>query len=218
MSNQKGNFLIPIGVIFLVIIVGVAVYYLGIQERNQTAPQTVSNNQAINNSQPTTSPFNNTEISNWKTYTNNKYQFSFKYPSEWTYADSSELALGQDSERRKGGYHLLLGDPNNTVSAGGGKTIIAGSISINIYNKDNYAFFSEDLSDYHKDGKAKTINVTGLDIQEVHHTACPTNEDCISVIFKKGGNVFNFDTWVWSERYNDLDIIYKTISTLKFTN
>lgn len=163
-----------------------------------------------------------TETATWKTYTNTKIGFSFKYPKEWVYEDSSDLGLGVATEERKSGYQLLLGNPNRTTSAGPGKTVIAGSVSVTVYNKENYAYYKEDLS-YYTDGSNKKTskkdsNINGLIVEEIHHQNCPTNDDCISVGFKNDGNVFIFDTWVWNQRYKDLDTIYKILSTLKFTN
>ena len=95
--------------------------------------------------------------------------------------------------------------------------MIAGSIEIDIYNKDNYAYYSDNLTNYYKDPiSTKTVAVNGLDILEVHHTVCPTNKDCISVMFKKGGNVFVFNSLVWTERLKDLDTIYQILSTFIF--
>jgi hypothetical protein len=154
------------------------------------------------------------DTASWKTYINNEYQFSFKYPPIWTSEDSSDLGLGRASEMRKGGYQMFLGNPAKIVSAGNGRTMIAGSIEIDIYNKDNYAYYSDNLNDYYKDPiSTKTVAVNGLNILEVHHTVCPTNKDCISVMFKKGGNVFVFYSLVWTERLKDLDTIYQILST-----
>ncbi len=212
--------LILVGIL-VITLVGGGAYYFG----SQKPPVQPQNPIVISSPTPTTSPTDasgvpngTAETANWKTYTNNKYQFSFKYPPVWTYADSSNLGLGEASEARKGGYRILLGDPARTVSAGNGKTIIMGSIDLKIHNKENDAFYYDNLSDYYKNPTStKNTVINGLSISEIHHTACSTNNDCISVLFKKGGNIFIFDTWVWTERLKDLDTIYQILSTFKFT-
>lgn len=221
-NNQKGfaPFLILVAILVVSGLV-VGAYYFA-KSQSAKSEVTPSPNPVVTSKTPQSTPLPSPtdEIANWKTYTNSKYRFSFKYPSQWIYEESSDLGLGEDSERRKSGYHILLGDPNVKVSAGGGKTIIAGSVDIHVYNKENYAYYTDNLDEYYKvinkKPTRKTTNVNGLTIEEVHHGSCITSDDCISVIFKKDANVFNFDTWVWVERYKDLETIYQILSTFKF--
>lgn len=69
-SHQKGNFLIALGVILSLIILGVVGYFF---ITNSSKSDTSSN------SQPSTPA----EISKWKTYTNNYYNFKLDIPSNW---------------------------------------------------------------------------------------------------------------------------------------
>ncbi|MDP3973913.1 MAG: hypothetical protein Q8P92_03710 [Candidatus Daviesbacteria bacterium] len=71
-SNQKGNFLLIIGLVVLVLVVGAGGYFLYQKQVNKpvTTPQT---------SQVTPSPIPD-ETANWKTYSNSSLGFSFSYP------------------------------------------------------------------------------------------------------------------------------------------
>ena len=75
-ANQRGNFLLIIGVIVLILVIGAGGYFL---YQKQTSKPT--NSSQI--SPPTTSPTLD-ETANWKTYTNAKYGYSFKYPPKLT--------------------------------------------------------------------------------------------------------------------------------------
>ncbi len=223
-TNDSKQIFIVLGTITIFLIASI----ISFMPSDSTTSSAVSNElrsnktSTVNNKQPmpqiTATTSKTVSTLNWKTYTNNKYSFSFRYPSVWTYADSSDLGLGEKSETRNSGYGILLGDPTKVVSAGNGKTMIAGSINLHIYNKNNYAFYSNNISDYYKNPiSTRSATIYGLNLLEVHHTACPTNNDCISVLFKNGENVFAFDTSIWTERIKDLEIIYQILSTFKST-
>lgn len=153
---------------------------------------------------------------NWKRYTNNHYNFSFAYPSISKVEDSDDLGLGKASEERKSGYHVLITDTKTTIPAGDGKQMGMPYISIDIFNKSNYAFFKDNINDYYTNSHIKNLDVNGLKVYEIHHEACPGNKDCISVGFRKDKNVFMFDTWVWDDRYGDKEIILNIIKSMRF--
>lgn len=91
--GQKGNTLIIIGLVFLMVIIGAGAYFLGaktnqVQTPNNTQPLPTSDvtqaqptNGAIQTPQPTTTTSPQNENVNWKTYQDAKKGFSFKYPS-----------------------------------------------------------------------------------------------------------------------------------------
>src|SRR5689334_5143254 len=74
--NQKGNFLIPLGIIFVILVVGIGAYYLGTKQ-NQSITQ---DGQKIITSPTPTIQYTPT-TSEWKTYKNEKWGVSIKYPS-----------------------------------------------------------------------------------------------------------------------------------------
>lgn len=82
-NNQKGIWLPIIGVTLVVIIVGVGAYYLGARKNNAITPQITSQTPTSQPSptsiaQPTTS---SVDKENLETYTNSKFNYSVKYPS-----------------------------------------------------------------------------------------------------------------------------------------
>lgn len=153
----------------------------------------------------------------WNTYINEKYKFSFKYPADWVYDDSD--SRGKDFKIPSSGYQLILG--KKTLNPGKDDPITSGPINIEIYNRENYVYFKSDLLDkYINDNivsKKETL-INNITVYEIHNTSCRARNDCISVVFEKNGNIFHIDTWVWDTRYVDLNTIYKIISTLQFEN
>lgn len=83
MSNQKGFVSILIVILIIATVVGGA-YYLGARKSASVVPTTspviTSTPQSSSVSQPTLSP-NPDETTNWKIYTNTKYNYLLKYPN-----------------------------------------------------------------------------------------------------------------------------------------
>lgn len=73
-ANQRGNFLIIIGVVLLLLIVGASAYYLG-KNKSSLLPSNQNTNPAVTST--------NNENADWKTYINTKNSYSFSYPSSW---------------------------------------------------------------------------------------------------------------------------------------
>jgi len=71
--NQKGNFLIPIGVIIVIFILIAGYYFVNSKINNQ--PNLSKNNQTSN------SNLNSTETNGWNIYTNKNYGFTLKHPN-----------------------------------------------------------------------------------------------------------------------------------------
>lgn len=73
-TKQKGNISPILGLILFIIIAGAGVYYLATKNNQvgQVPPLKTATNSAV------TAP---DETANWKTYTNEPYKISFKYPS-----------------------------------------------------------------------------------------------------------------------------------------
>ncbi len=77
-SNQRGNFLLIIGVIVIILVIGVGAYYPGTRKSSSVVP---SPNSVINFQTPQSSPASSPseKTANWKTYTDAKYRLSFQY-------------------------------------------------------------------------------------------------------------------------------------------
>lgn len=93
-KNSKLLILLILLIIFLATIIGVTVGYLLGSSKNQpivSAP-VVSPAIVISSPIPTTTP---DLTANWKTYTNEKYKFSLKYPNDWTFIDVYDSKVAQ---------------------------------------------------------------------------------------------------------------------------
>ncbi len=223
MFNQKGSLSLILGTILVIIVVGVGIYYSGIRKNTYLENHSPFNSLLTQNS--TNPDENNITLSvviptNWNSYSNSKYRFSFQYPAEWVYDDTSTAALGVGSEKLRSGYHIILGpknDINNTNDPESSDPKTSGPISIHINNLENYAFYSSNLGSYFPEPSSKeTIKLPNLTVYTIHHKACPNNIDCLSVILKKEENIFIFDLWDWENRYKDLNTVYQIITSLKF--
>lgn len=96
--NQKGNFLIPITLIFLILVIGIGAYYLGTQKsrtlvNDQQSQLTPSLTQpaSINN---VIDDWNVLTTEDWKSYYNNDLKFSIKYPKDWFLVPGSWKRIG----------------------------------------------------------------------------------------------------------------------------
>ena len=87
-SNQQGNFLLIIGVIVIMLVIGVGAYYLGTKK----APTQSQNPEVALPTPQSTSTPSADETTNWKTYTNNGY--SIKYPDSLKYSTDTYDGIG----------------------------------------------------------------------------------------------------------------------------
>lgn len=79
--NQKGSFLLILGVVVILVVLGAGGYLL-IMNKNQSSDQYIS--------QPTSS----NETANWKTYTSPQASYSFKYPDYLRESTSDYEGIG----------------------------------------------------------------------------------------------------------------------------
>lgn len=89
-NNQRGNFLIILGVLVLLIIVGSGTYYLGTLKTNSVEKVTESTNTQINNQDKATSlpAASSTSNSDLQTFTSSRCNFSIGYPKDWKIKDT----------------------------------------------------------------------------------------------------------------------------------
>jgi len=82
-TNQK-TLSIILGVV-IVVLIGVIIYMVLANKSNQVAQQpSPTPTQLAQWSSATPTPTTSDETANWKTYTDSKYGFEFKYPSDWS--------------------------------------------------------------------------------------------------------------------------------------
>ncbi len=102
---QKGQIFIWTIVGTLVILIAGGAYYLGrsTSPKSSTTPTVISQTP-----QPITT--SSDETANWETYTNNKYYYSIKYPTDWTLFGSGP---GQTPEFIAQHFWITLTGPKN---------------------------------------------------------------------------------------------------------
>lgn len=195
---------IMVGVLIIAGIAGGA-YYLGKSTTPKSSPAPVVTSPAATQRGEQTSqsspikdaspaPTGAGETANWKTYTDNIDNFTVRYPQSWTVNRFRNQIIFATTDQPGGRIELTINNEND--------------ISIEPFKKlQNTA--NNTIS-------VKEIVINSLSVSEVHHISCITNNDCITVVLKSGGKIFAFSPWIESERYSDLDIIYKILSTFKF--
>ena len=122
-SNQRGNVPIIIGVVFLLLIIGWVVYYLGTQRSKEISPNQRSANQTQTN--PTIAPKDQV-VGGYIKYQHQMFHlgypvFEVDVPSDWSaytlygkgiYSDPATIYLGQAQNKTSDG---LLHDLNPTI-------------------------------------------------------------------------------------------------------
>lgn len=104
--NQKGNFIILIGVVFLILIVGIGAYYLGQQTSKKTQPS--GQEQSVTN--PSTAPTQPSSSVNTVTT-----EPAPSLPSGWTYKSNGECAVKFAIPPKQAPYYQIP-DPNRQPS------------------------------------------------------------------------------------------------------
>lgn len=113
--NQKGNFLLIIGVVIVILIIGAGAYYLGV---NKDRSFTNGNSQQLQvspttQSSPTGLPTSSTDnTTNWKTFTTSGINtgLTFKYPLNWvtpenTFISEKSFIVGEQDRSKT--YNII---------------------------------------------------------------------------------------------------------------
>lgn len=138
-NSHRGNFIIILGVIVLLLIVGSGAYFLGTQKNNTQPQQVTTLSPTLQPTTTVTTPTSYPTISinqknNWRTYNGENY--TFMYPADWTLTGPSEFL-----------ETVQLMNPNKTVSIiiskgqypygfGGENTAITNKITVKVDGKD----------------------------------------------------------------------------------
>lgn len=89
MKKGFGSMLLVVGLVVVLLVLGGAYYFV-----NKSSSSTVSSSIVQAPASPIVSPSPTLdETANWKTYTNNEYHFSFKYPPELTLQKDDKLVI-----------------------------------------------------------------------------------------------------------------------------
>lgn len=200
---QKGFAPLLILVTALVVIAAGATYYFGIKKPEDFRTKVSRQNPDFwsslspgptNYPEYETKPIDTDETANWKTYTDNVDNFIVKYPQSWSVERLKNQIIFATTDQPGERIELTVNDENDK--------------SLEPFKK------LQNINNNPISVKEATVGV--LTVNEVHHTSCITNSDCITVVVKSGGKIFAFSPWIQSERYDDLKIIYQMLSTFKF--
>lgn len=224
-TNQKGNFLLIIGVVVLVLVIGAGAYYLRTRKPATIVPSPTS---VITSPTPQVTPTSSPtdETANWKTYTSEDASFSFKYPSDWIYeAKKSTLEI---QGKKYNATSILAGRPLTED-----QRKAQGYIDINnapkTYNDFSLAYATHaDFTNLSADNlveelikkrasevdNPKTLLLTNnIQAKEVGY-GCQAY--CIDVLFRNNNAIFDASTGPNAEA--NIATLRQILSTLKFTN
>ncbi len=193
---MKKGFILPLVIVTLVIvaaIIGVGLY-IG-KKISSVQPQSTVISNSVASPVPSPTP---DVTANWKTYTNAKYNFSFKYPSAWnvTYDQQPDPAGNPDK------YSILMGDSSSSLSI----TILKSNQSqtfASLSNLLNLPSGSATIT------SRKEISVAGSKALFVTQD----NNKVGALMLNSSGNIIILET-----ASTNMSILDQIISTFKFTN
>ena len=205
--NQKGHVLLVV----LLIAVAIGGYLLYTNYSNNRSKVTTSVVQQT--TQPSPSPSD--ETANWKTYTNTKYGFSFKYPSNLVVAEQDTIQLTNEAS-------MPQVIPNKYIN-----------ILIFVYSIDPQTslrgWVEKDTIRNKPDGTTGSTVIGTIDNYQsgdlqgfTYHGGAEV--DVKHVLFKKEGKIFDFtlDCYETGCSYKDNPeaeaVFNQILSTFKFTN
>lgn len=214
-EKPKINYLAMTAVILACFVVfGFGGYYLGKQSSQSQKYVNSGQNQVpstttpqANNPAPTTNPSSTPDqTANWKTYIDDIYKFSFKYPSDWKLNCTNTNLPDGWLDRNI----CDLVSPKALLDHG---QISNGSYFVIGVSKPNpnYANFSEYL-----DYSSKQYGYTFMDrkINSINGKIGLTKNKETNYLFERNGHIINAN-WIYSETPDDINQI---LSTFKFTN
>lgn len=220
LEDSNHSKIIPIIIVIIILIlVGAGSYILG-TKNSQPATENIIQTTPIPSPIPTTDP-----TSNWKTYTNTKYGYSIKYPSD-LFVKDFETATSFTSEpyptgegpgpldlieiASKGNY------VNNTFNAlfkaNQGEDVLEAhsAIDVQVTKLRNTKFGTYDAVEYIRDGLTPPKSDLGRGpIGYEHHVLIKKNDQEFIDLINQSMNV---------EKTKQRDLIFnEMVSTLKFT-
>ncbi len=147
---------------------------------------------------PTTDP-----VADWKTYTNDKYNFSFKYPSGWDYREVSSKTQNTIDYLQ---VTLAKSEHFSPIPKGN------PSVMISITETTD----ESKLSVYQITEVIKTIVIGGMTAEEREHKT-PT-VDSKYITFFRNNVAYEFESRMHSQDSEHQSIFDQILSTFKFTN
>lgn len=150
-NNQRGNFLIILGVIVLLLVIGGGAYYLGTQNKStkQSSVNIPSPTISTQQNNVVTSPASsNTSVPvNWKTYNNQQFGITFKYPNGTvqTSASQPQIVLNNDSQQPYFILTIKMADNPKSLTS---KQVLEDEVQALRANKNLPVNVAESLADY----------------------------------------------------------------------
>src|SRR5690349_20440727 len=97
-TKKQQGFSATITVLCVVVLGGIALSSYSVLKNKDNSAKSVNSTAPIGTSQTNNSELNKVDdYKGWKTYTNNKYGLSLRYPQEWR-AEERDPSLAKDSE------------------------------------------------------------------------------------------------------------------------
>lgn len=140
------------------------------------------------------------ETANWKTYTNKKYNFEIRYPNHWVYQEGNP----KDKSFRIW-FDFADSKPDDNGNLPGQIVLDVGAVTSGQVTLEKF-YPHPDLFKF-----AKDVNIGGLNIKEVRHSACISQGECVTVIFADKNNLYEMEPNVDSKTKEYLEIIYKML-------
>ena len=199
MKPAYSGFVLPlvIGLVLALTVLGTA-FYLQLKPKPQTP-----NSKSQTQNRPATQSATSDPTANWKTYTSEKYKYSFKYPSSW------EVKIREEAEYESVGtyqfyFYVSKSNPNDC----------RGDCPASIYWSD------EKIGDYSVKKSVGLIGGVGGATPQYYH----------DVIFSRGGHYYIFTLYELDEesdsgdmnrealafKAEDLKTFNQILSTFKF--
>lgn len=203
-NNQRGNFLIILGALVLLLVVGGGAYYLGTQNSGKTTQFQNSNTQSATNptaSPVATQPSQVSETSSWEIYMNVKHGYEIKYPKFLMHEAGTYQGMGGEV-------------------ATDSWTPQTKNYSINVYSYEEGV--NTKLEFNAKTEADETILVAGQKVRKLSGTEIISDRGTlihVGPLKNKGVNyMFIFTSGSQKATVNDLTTFDQMLSTFKFAN
>lgn len=173
---------------------------------NPTITQILESFEIITSPSPMVSPQPTADPTvSWKTYTNSKYGFTFKYPENWDFQElysktqSNTIDYLQLTLAKKEYFDPIpKSKPHITINA------------VETIDRDK-------LSIYQNTEVVKSITVDGIEAEERKHSTS-TVDDTKYVTLTTNNMTYTFESRMSSQDQEQRDIFDQILSTFKFTN
>lgn len=200
--NQQKSFVNIVLTVLAVVFAGVVGYFALVKKLPETAEQTNTSTQTSTQSNNQISQTSINENANWKTYSNTRYSYTVKYPTNWyVYTASSENDFTQrgpvEDNEFIGGDTIFsnYSDPSSyTLDNPAPEDLF--SVNLMIYKiTSNILYDQFILSKHFGYDKKESININGISAVQLTGvtTDHPSGTTVINTLVKIGDKMFVFN-------------------------